>query len=281
MALTSAPDLLALLFSLLVTSCASVVTYRLFFHPLSKVPGPRLAAISRFYDFYYDCIQRGKFVFKIDELHKRYGEADHHLLKLLPLTIFPGSIVRIGPNEVHILDPDFFEEFYNVSSRLNKDAWYYAFVASQDAGFGTSNADLHRARRKAMSRFFSFSAIARLELSSREKVLKLCERLQDIRDNGKLVNLSNAFRCLAADSVTSYCMPKGFNLLDSIDFADDYNRQARTFSYIAVWHRHIPIIIPLFMRMPRWFVQATSTEGGLLSFDFQTVGRHQSSPDVD
>lgn len=78
MALTSSANLLALLLSLLVTSCASVVTYRLFFHPLSKVPGPRLAAISRFYDFYYDCIQRGKFVFKIDELHKKYGEADRH-----------------------------------------------------------------------------------------------------------------------------------------------------------------------------------------------------------
>lgn len=74
MALTSSANLLVLLFSLLVTSIASVVTYRLFFHPLSKVPGPKLAATSRFYDFYYDCIQRGKFVFKIEELHKQYGK---------------------------------------------------------------------------------------------------------------------------------------------------------------------------------------------------------------
>jgi hypothetical protein len=40
-------------------------------------------------------------------------------------------------------------------------------------------------------------------------------------------------------------MPKAFNLLDSIDFADDYNRQARVISHIAAWHRHIPIIIPV------------------------------------
>jgi len=122
-----------------------------------------------------------------------------------------------------------------------------------------------------MSRFFAPSAISNLESSSREKVLKLCGRLQAMRAEGKPVNLSNAFRCLAADSVTNYCMPEGFNLLDSVDFADDYNRQARTISYIAVWHRHIPIIIPLFMRTPRWFVKATSTEGALMAFDFQTV----------
>lgn len=122
-----------------------------------------------------------------------------------------------------------------------------------------------------MSRFFSSSAIARLETSSINQVRKLCKRLEQFRDASKVVNLSNAYRCLAADSVTAYCMPEGFNLLDSVDFADDYNRQARTISYIAAWHRHLPFIIPLFMKMPRSFIKATSTEGALMSFDFQTV----------
>jgi hypothetical protein len=197
-----------------------------------------------------------------------------HQCRILSLNTPLGPIVRIGPNEVHIDDPDYFDEVYNVTNRIDKDPWYYAFIASQDAGFGTSNADLHRARRKAMSRFFSSSAIARLETSTRAKVLKLCNRLKELKVAGKPVNLSNAFRCLAADSVTAYCMPQAFDLLDSIDFADDYNRQARTISYIAVWHRHIPIIIPIFMRMPRWFVKMTSTEGGLMGFDFQVV-RHE------
>jgi len=71
----SPANLLALLFSLFLASIAWVVTYRLFFHPLSKIPGPKLAAISRIYDFYYDCILGGKFVFKIEELHKQYGRA--------------------------------------------------------------------------------------------------------------------------------------------------------------------------------------------------------------
>ncbi|KAL2424353.1 Cytochrome P450 monooxygenase [Exophiala dermatitidis] len=239
----SLPILLALIG---VAAIASVAVYRLYFHPLAKVPGPKLAAVSRLYDFYYDCILGGKFAFKIQELHDIYG-----------------------PNEVHIKDPDFFDEFYNVTSRVDKDPWYYAFVGSQDAGFGTANVDLHRARRKAMSRFFATSAISNLESSSRQKVAKLCQRLEEMRKEGKPVNLSNAFRCLAADSVTDYCMPRGFNLLDSIDFAEDYNRQARTISYIAVWHRHIPIIIPLFMRMPKWLVDATATEGGRKTFEFQ------------
>jgi hypothetical protein len=165
---------------------ACLVVYRLFLHPLSKIPGPKLAAVSRLYDFYYDCILGGQFAFKIEELHQKYG-----------------PIVRIGPNEVHIHDPDFFDEVYNVTGRLDKDSWYYAFIGSQDAGFGTANAELHRARRKAMSRFFAASAISKLESSSVQMVSKLCARLAALRAEGKPVNLSNAFRCLAADSVTN------------------------------------------------------------------------------
>lgn len=52
----------------------SVAIYRLFFHPLATVPGPKLAALSRLYDFYYDCILGGKFSFKIEELHDIYGK---------------------------------------------------------------------------------------------------------------------------------------------------------------------------------------------------------------
>lgn len=51
-----------------------MVIYRLIFHPLANVPGPRLAALSRLYDFYFDCILGGKFSFKIDELHDIYGK---------------------------------------------------------------------------------------------------------------------------------------------------------------------------------------------------------------
>ena len=49
---------------------------RLYFHPLSKFPGPRLAAISRWYGFYYNVIKDGTFVKQFPELHKKYGIHD-------------------------------------------------------------------------------------------------------------------------------------------------------------------------------------------------------------
>ena len=52
---------------------ATIAFYRLFLSPLSRFPGPKLAAMSRWYEAYYDVLQNGKYTFKIAELHKEYG----------------------------------------------------------------------------------------------------------------------------------------------------------------------------------------------------------------
>jgi len=47
--------------------------YDLFFHPLRKFPGPKLAAVGSFYEFYYDVIKDGTYLWEIEKMHRRYG----------------------------------------------------------------------------------------------------------------------------------------------------------------------------------------------------------------
>jgi hypothetical protein len=51
----------------------ALLTYRLYFSPIAKFPGPKLAALTFWYEFYYDVIKRGRYTWKIGELHQKYG----------------------------------------------------------------------------------------------------------------------------------------------------------------------------------------------------------------
>lgn len=65
--------LILLLIAAWVFYLIALTIYRLFFHPLAKLPGPKLAAISLYYEAYYDVLKGGVYMFKIDELHQTYG----------------------------------------------------------------------------------------------------------------------------------------------------------------------------------------------------------------
>ena len=52
----------------------TLVFYRLLLHPLAQFPGPKLAAVTRYYEAYFDLIRNGQYTFKIVDLHTRYGE---------------------------------------------------------------------------------------------------------------------------------------------------------------------------------------------------------------
>jgi hypothetical protein len=59
------------LFSLFVLSILCL--YRLYFCPLRLIPGPKLAAITRLYEFYYNAIRSYKYGEQVEVLHRHYG----------------------------------------------------------------------------------------------------------------------------------------------------------------------------------------------------------------
>lgn len=48
--------------------------YRLVFSPLAEFPGPKLAGLTNWYEFYWDVIKQGQFTAHIQQLHKEHGE---------------------------------------------------------------------------------------------------------------------------------------------------------------------------------------------------------------
>ena len=91
-------------FSLLY--CLSGAFYRLYLSPVASIPGPILAALTFWYEFYYDVVLHGRYGWKIAELHEQYG-----------------PIIRINPFEVHINDPEFYDEVYVGASKRKTEQW--------------------------------------------------------------------------------------------------------------------------------------------------------------
>ena len=52
---------------------ANVAIYRLYFSPLAKFPGRKLAALTLWYEFYHDYFRRGKYLWEIADMHAKYG----------------------------------------------------------------------------------------------------------------------------------------------------------------------------------------------------------------
>jgi hypothetical protein len=72
---------------LLVTLAVAGFVYKVFsslvLHPLAKIPGPKYAAITHYYQFYYDVLKRGRFPWELRRLHQVYGTMNYSSYKCL------------------------------------------------------------------------------------------------------------------------------------------------------------------------------------------------------
>ncbi|KAI4114556.1 MAG: hypothetical protein LQ338_007987, partial [Usnochroma carphineum] len=155
----------------------------------------------RFPTTYYNVIKGGQFLFKIQYLHQKYG-----------------PVVRIGPNEVHINDPDFYDQIYSLKGRWDKDAAFVNQFDNTDSAFGTIHHDLHRIRRRAFQNFFSKQNITSLEPLIQTIVSKLCRRLERFAGTNKEVPLRHAYECLTNDIVMEYTLGKSDHSVEHPDF---------------------------------------------------------------
>ncbi|KAF2004225.1 putative cytochrome P450 [Amniculicola lignicola CBS 123094] len=252
------------LVSAAVTYIAFKIIQRLYFHPLSDVPGPWYAAISTVNEFWWNCIQSGQYMFKIEEMHKEYG-----------------PVIRINPWEVHINDPAFMDTLW-ANSKMEKDPFYYRGFGAETSVVTAVTPAMHKLRRGAMAQLFSKASVAKLEPRVLSRVEQLCRRIEEHKRDGKPVDISNAYRCLATDVVTDYAVPKTRNYLDHPDFNKVFNRVLRDVSAVIHWNRHIPFIMPLIQSIPREWVAFFDKDGTSVAvIDYQTDVLSQAKAVVD
>ncbi|KAK0671599.1 putative cytochrome P450 E-class, group I [Cercophora samala] len=142
----------AVTLSYLATLFTSIVTYRLFFHPLRHIPGPFVAKVTKLYGPY--TARNGQMHLEQTKLFKKYGK-----------------LVRIAPNEVFILSVDGIQKIHARDSGCRKlHGGLYDVIHFRGAHNLNSvlTREEHGPRRKIWERAFTTKALAIHEPKTRE-----------------------------------------------------------------------------------------------------------------
>ncbi|KAF2656739.1 cytochrome P450 [Lophiostoma macrostomum CBS 122681] len=227
----------AIVLTLLYLVCGAY--HRLFLSPVAQFPGPRLAALTFWYEFWYDVVKRGKYTWKIRELHEKYG-----------------PVVRINPYELHISDATFYNNLYVGPSvrKTNKWPWSARMFGTTFAAVGTADHDVHHMRRAALNPFFSRQNMVALQPDISRHVDKLLSRLQEHRGTGRPVNLVDAFTALTADIIGSLAFGQEYGFLDKEQFHPEWHVFMMELSRSTHLMKQFPWLYQLLEVVPRRMV---------------------------
>lgn len=235
--------------------------YRLTLHPLASFPGPKIAAVTTLYEWYWDVYLEGKLTEHMVKLHEQYG-----------------PLLRITPDEIHINDSSVFDDLYArgtaEAARRHKSPRLSNRFGNRTDCFSTWPHELHKMRRGSINPFFSAKRIIEFQNVIRDKMTKLAKVL--VKDSGSdtIVPMERAFMALTGDITTQYAFARAYDQLDSPNFVNTYHDCLRghfKFSNAAI---HLPGIFAIFDRFPRWLT-AIVNKPILPVVDFYNESRQQ------
>ncbi|KAK5135452.1 hypothetical protein LTR08_005240 [Meristemomyces frigidus] len=223
---------LILLAAIFLCSTCTII-YRLYFHPLSHFPGPKLAAATKWYECYFDVLkgEGGQYFRRISEMHDHYG-----------------SIVRINPDELHIRDASQYEIIYSGKRDLWPPA---AAMAGMDKHtFGTVPHDLHRRRKAANMPLMGKRVVVDAVPMIRSHVVKLRTAFAAAAESGKALELGVTFLAYTSDIVGRYFFDQSLGMqVDSLK-AQQWKTASRKMITMAPIVKQFPGILKPALMMP-------------------------------
>lgn len=167
--------------------------YRVYFHPLSHIPGPFFPKTTFVWLYYHAYF--GDEASAIHKLHQQYG-----------------PYVRVSPNEVDISDADAIPAIYVSKGGFPKATCYANFdIDSHKTIFSTTDAEYRSPRAKAVVPLFSTKSLRENEDAIWGCVERMVDRLKEEAKSKKPVNVLNLTRSLAVDAVSTHLFRENYD----------------------------------------------------------------------
>lgn len=212
-------------FAIWVTYRVLITLYNISpFHPLSRFPGPKIAAASYLYEAYYDWWLLGRYGKVIARMHEQYG-----------------PIIRINPDELHCSDPAFTDEIYAGPGRV-RDKWQHQLNTGgagpvSVTGFSTVNHELHRLRKGALSKFFSRQQMLKLEGEVHDFAHMTVTKMMKSAGKGAF-DVKEVFNCFTADVISQYAFGEPMGFIEQEGWEPNFATWVKSFLKSAYMMRH-------------------------------------------
>ncbi|RMD44762.1 hypothetical protein DV735_g306, partial [Chaetothyriales sp. CBS 134920] len=207
---------------------ASILVYRAAFHRLNRFPGPFLARLSNFYVTSLS-VKNFHLFEEVQGLHAKYGD-----------------IVRIGPSELSIANPQAYHVIHSNQSPCGKGPWYNVLHPVRSLHMVRNHKE-HAVRRKTWDRGLGSKALRDYEPRVEEYTQQLLALLKK-RDDGP-VDAAQIFNFYSFDVMGDMAFGKGFNMLK--DGVVHYYMESVHANMLAVGaFSHLVWIFPLFKSIP-------------------------------
>ncbi|KAK2607306.1 hypothetical protein N8I77_005990 [Diaporthe amygdali] len=235
----------AVLVASLATYALGKTIYNVFFHPLAKVPGPKLAAITRLWFFATDF--SGDSSARVLKWHEAYG-----------------PVIRVAPNELSIFDIDaYLSELYAQNTKFTKAPYFYdAFNNPEGTVFTQLDKATHSAEKRLMSHAFSRRNIVGMQHQLYEHLHKWIDNLRAHARAQKPIPLSRAAQCLTLDNASFFSYGSTEGALDSEDFHNELLEQFEAFPKLVALFQFFPVLQFLVNILQRFSTSSSSAARG-------------------
>ncbi|CAP71433.1 uncharacterized protein PODANS_6_2020, partial [Podospora anserina S mat+] len=181
---------------IIFATLTSIILHRRLLHPLSPIPGPTLASISRLWHIRH--ILKGDQNTQLISLHKKHGH-----------------FVRLAHNEVSVSHPDAIKKILG-NSHLRKGPWY-RMTAIPDYRFqspmATTDPKKKMGKSKAFASGYALTNVLRSEPQVDNVISLLLSHLDRFSQTGEQVNLDKYFTFTSFDVAGEILFSSQFGFL--------------------------------------------------------------------
>jgi Cytochrome P450 len=243
------------------------ILYPLFLSPLSRVPGPKLAALSTLYLNYH--WYRETAIPLIEILHEKYG-----------------PIVRIGPSELVINDPEQLPPIYGVRSTLMKCPQIVMFGNHRALNtFSSITKEEHKQRRKTITQVYAVTSLYN-NMPLLDFLRNRLERVNSAAEAalGKTLDVLALSKRFAVDNVTFQVYGDSLNLLGGHNLQHAENISNTIIGAAPMWRfetiLNILSLRPLRFLLPAFIKKMLDSQNDLEAMNLRQIEKVTNSKEA-